>query len=61
MFVIYLISISSYSLMYSGIMDFRKFASHANSKHFFTGQKKSALTSFKFSSDATMYAGLATA
>ena len=51
---LYLFSISSYSLMYSGIVDFRKFASQANSKHFFMGQKKSALTSFKFSSEATI-------
>ena len=56
-----LVSISSYSRMYSGIVLLRKFASQANSKHFLIGQKKSALTSFKFSNAATMYAGLARA
>ena len=56
-----LFSISSYSRLYSGIVDFLKFASHANSKHFLTGQKKSADTSLKCSKEATMYAGLATA
>ena len=56
-----LFSISSYSRLYSGIVDFRKFASQANSKHFLTGQKKSAETSLKCSKDATIYAGLATA
>ena len=50
----HLFSISSYSLIYSGIVDFLKFASQANSKHFFMGQKKSALTSFKFSNEATI-------
>ena len=57
----YLFSMSSYSLLYSGMVDFLKFASQANSKHFLMGQKKSALTSFRFSNDATMYAGLAIA
>ena len=32
----HLFSISSYSRLYSGIVDFLKLASHANSKHFFT-------------------------
>ena len=31
-----------------------KFASQLNSKHFLTGQKKSALTSLRFSRDATI-------
>ena len=57
----YLLSISAYSRLYSGMVDLRKFASQANSKHIFTGQKKSALPSLQFSSEATMYAGLARA
>ena len=43
------------------ILNYLKFASQLNSKHFLTGQKKSALTSFRFSREATMYAGLAIA
>lgn len=75
-----LISISSYSLLYSGIVAFLqqemrtlskrisqkkshfgqylkenlKFASQANSKHIFTGQKNSALVSLQFSRLATV-------
>ena len=66
--VSYLISISSYSLLYSGIVAFLgeensqyeisvfgnlKLASQANSKHIFTGQKNSALVSLQFSKLAT--------
>ena len=51
---LYLLSISAYSRLYSGMVDFRKFASQANSKHILTGQKKSALPSLQFSRDATM-------
>ena len=58
---VYLSSTSSYSLLYSGIVAFLKFASQANSKHFLMGQKKSVPSSFKFSREATIYAGLANA